>query len=164
MVNLTALTLLPQEQLSLASHHEVNEMHRYRQLAMSFLPTAPPISRLMAALGMECEQRLDTLKRVAEQLELGACVTTREPGGRMPFDSTRQHFFVVDEATAKRRLEQALENAQSSLDFFDWLLATNATPELYRPLLAFVTQKRAECRILQEIRDQGQLSTQLRQA
>ena len=78
MDNLTALTYLPQDQLSLAYLHEVRELNRYRGLALSFLPFDPPISRLMDAIGMECVHRLCSLQEVASQMELGACANANQ--------------------------------------------------------------------------------------
>ncbi|MCG6659304.1 hypothetical protein HOP52_16215 [Halomonas campisalis] len=154
MNDLTALTLLPQEQLTLASYHELAEMHRYRRTALCFLPTARHVSRLMATLGMECEQRLERLRSVAEQLELSACVAADR---RLPPPSTSEtakHFFIVDDAMAALRLDQTLDAACHSRRFYDRLLETNATSELHRILQAFARQKQAECQVLAEFRAQ----------
>lgn len=51
MANLTALNLLPQEQLNLACLQEARELNRYRGLALSFLPFDPSVSRLMNTIG-----------------------------------------------------------------------------------------------------------------
>ncbi|MDI5934288.1 hypothetical protein [Halomonas kalidii] len=148
MNTLTTLTLLPQEQLALASAHETKERHRYRGLARRLRATAPEASRLMAELGRECEQRLETLRDAARALGLSACLfidhTEASPSGK------RQRLFSVDVALEGQALKQTLESADVSRRFFEWLLETNATPELYRPLLACVAQKRAECRVLGE--------------
>ncbi|GGX77387.1 hypothetical protein GCM10007160_00730 [Litchfieldella qijiaojingensis] len=159
MIDLTALTLLPQEQLTLASTHESQEMHRYRRLALSFLPNAPHVSHLMAALGKECEQRLDTLRRAAERLELGSCVMTDKVRSNL-LANVKHHFFIVDDAMARQVLEQALEATHHSRHFFAWLLETNATPELHEPFLACVRQKQAECHVLQECQEQHGLGVQ----
>ncbi|WP_181870059.1 hypothetical protein [Halomonas sp. DQ26W] len=155
MNNMTALTLLPQEQLSTAHTHEAGELNRYRRLALSFLPLAPHISRLMAALGVECEQRIQALQNVARQLDLDACVDLKPPMESPFLARSSRHFFVVDEAMSQVVLKEAEEAAEVTCRLFAWLLETNATPELHRPLLAFVTQKNNEYRIIQECREAG---------
>ncbi|EPC04614.1 hypothetical protein L861_04640 [Litchfieldella anticariensis FP35 = DSM 16096] len=160
MLDLTALTFLPQEQLSLASAHERQEMHRYRRLALSFLPNAPHISRLMVALGKESEQRLDALRCVAEQLDLSACVAPIDAKEKMSLTTAQQHFFIIDDVMAGEVLEKALEAAQHAWYFAGRLLETNATPELHGPFLAFVDQKYAECRILSECLEQWEPNSQ----
>ena len=155
MDHMTALTLLPQEQLSIAHTHETGELNRYRRLALSFLPSAPHISRLMAALGVECEQRIQILRDVARQLELDACVSLAPPQESPFLSQTSRHFFVVDDAMGHDVLIEAEEAAEVTCRLFAWLLETNATPELHRPLLAFVTQKNNEYRVIQECREAG---------
>lgn len=155
MDNMTALTLLPQEQLNIAHTHETGELNRYRRLALSFLPIAPHISRLMVALGMECEQRIQSLRDVARKLELDACVSLA-PSQESPFLArTSRHFFVVDDAMSRDVLTEAEEAAEVTCRLFAWLLETNATPELHRPLLTFVNQKNNEYRIIQECLESG---------
>jgi len=153
MFDSTALTLLPQEQLDLISHHEVQELHRYRRLALSLLPTAPHISRLMATLGTECEQRLEALRDVAQRLDLVACLSEEQASPTSLLTRSRGHFFVVNGTMANDVLDEAPEAAHHSWHFYDTLLATNATPELYRPLQVFITQKRNEHQILEERRE-----------
>ncbi len=155
MDNLTALTLLPQEQLSIAHTHETGELNRYRRLALSFLPIAPHISRLMAALGIECEERIQTLRNVARQLELDACVSLNPPRESPFLPRSPQHFFVVDDAMSRDALMATEDAAEVTCRLFAWLLETNATPELHRPLQAFVAQKNNEYRIIQELREPG---------
>lgn len=161
MIDLTPLTLLPQEQLVLASSHENREMYRYRRLALGFLPYAADTSRLMAALGSECEQRLGTLGRVAERLGLSACITTADARHErsLPVTATQRHFFITDDAMADQTLEQALEAARHSRHFSERLLETNATPELHEPFLTFTGQKHIACRVLQECQEQRRLGT-----
>ncbi|MFC3285106.1 hypothetical protein [Litchfieldella rifensis] len=161
MIDLTPLTLLPQEQLVLASTHENQEMYRYRRLALSFLPNATYISRLMAALGSECEQRLDTLGHVAERLGLSACLTTTEARNdhSLPATAAQRHFFITDDVMADQTLKQALEAAHHSRHFSDRLLETNATPELHEPFLTFARQKHVACRVLQECQEQWRLAS-----
>ncbi|PXX97595.1 hypothetical protein [Halomonas sp. LBP4] len=148
MIDFTALTLLPQEQLALASAHETQERRRYRGLARRLLATAPDAGHLMAELGRENEQRLETLQDVAGALGLEACIVADDAEEAPP--GKRQRLFVVDGPLERQALVQALEDAEDSRLFFDWLLETNATPELHRPLRDFAAQKRAECRILGE--------------
>lgn len=164
MIDLTALTFLPQEQLSLASAHERQEMHRYRRLALSFLPNAPHISRLMVMLGKECEQRLDALRCVAEQLDLSACVAPIDAKEKMSLTAVQRHFFIVDDAMAGEVLERALEAAHHSWYFSGRLLETNATPELHGPFLTFVNQKYEEYRILSECLEQWESNAQRAQS
>lgn len=164
MDHMTALTLLPQEQLSIAHTHETGELNRYRRLALSFLPSAPHISRLMAALGVECEQRIQILRDVARQLELDACVSLAPPQESPFLARTSRHFFVVDPAMGHDVLVEAEEAAEVTCRLFAWLLETNATPELHRPLLAFVTQKNNEYRVIQECREAGRSTCRSRMA
>lgn len=155
MVNVTALTVLPQEQLALAYSHEAGELNRYQWLALSFLPSASPVSCLMAALGMECEQRLRVLQDVARHMELDACLNVRLPGETSVCSSTGQPVFGVDESIAQQMLVQAEKDAIETYSFFACLLETNATPELHRPFLAFVNQKNNEYHVIRECRESG---------
>lgn len=157
MIDLTTLTLLPQDQLSIASEHENQEMHRYRRLALSFLPTAPEVSRVMVLLGKECEQRLETLCQVAERMDLGPCIGSHN--APQPLNHVQRHFFVVNDGMAIQALNQAIEAAECSLRFCDLLLETNSTPELHAPLQAFARQKHAECQILRECHAQRVMSS-----
>lgn len=158
MDKLVALNFLPQEQLNLAYSHEKNELHRYRWLALSFLPIDPPVSRLMKMISMECVQRLRNVQDVAKMMDLVAC-TEELPIKKPPpfFNKNRQHFFVVDEPMGRKFLERAEEAAQETYVFFDWLLETNATPELHQLLFRFVTQKKNEHSIIKECREQWKI-------
>lgn len=148
MIDLTALILLPQDQLTLASEHESQEMHRYRRLALSFLPNAPDTSRIMVLLGKECEQRLASLREVAERMELGSCIASTMAAP--PLNRVERHFFIVNDTMATQALEQAIDAAEQTQRFFELLLETNSTPELYTPLQSFARQKHAEWLILKE--------------
>ncbi|TFH87369.1 hypothetical protein EQG41_08200 [Billgrantia azerbaijanica] len=161
MFDSTAHMLLPQEQLDLISHHERQELQRYRRLALSLLPTAPHISRLMATLGTECELRLETLRTVASELDLEACLGEANPAMGSALAPSCRHFFVVNGTMTSDVLDEALEAAHHSWHFYDALLATNATPELYRPLQAFVRQKRREYQLLEERHGEWQLEARL---
>ncbi|MDX5377278.1 MAG: hypothetical protein LPK08_07145 [Halomonas sp.] len=164
MLNMTdSLLLIPQEQLTLANAHESAELQRYRRLALSFLPKAPQVSRLMASLGLQCEQRLGTLRRIAARLELEACVGA-PPMDTPSFELTHRHFFVVDDCMAGQLLDQAIFAAVESKRFFAWLLETNATPELHQAFIDFVTEKEAESRVLLEYREHQWAPVALRHA
>lgn len=159
MDKLVALNFLPQEQLNLANSHEKNELHRYRWLALSFLPLDPPVSRLMKAISMECVHRLRSLKEVAKEMDLVACVDDRPLKKPPPFfNKNRQHFFVVDEPMGRSFLEKAEEAARETYTFFGWLLETNATPELHQLLFNCMTQKKNEYHVLKECREQWKMS------
>ncbi|WP_245904457.1 hypothetical protein [Billgrantia lactosivorans] len=158
-----SLLLLPQEQLTLASTHEVAELQRYRRLSLSFLPRAPQVSRLMSCLGLQCEKRLDTLRGVASRLELEACVTS--PAAiTASFASAPRHFFVEEDGMAVQLLDQAIHIAVETKRFFAWLLETNATPELHRTFVDFVREKEAECHVLLEFREHQTAPAVLRHA
>ncbi|MBA2777665.1 hypothetical protein [Billgrantia kenyensis] len=148
-----SLLLLPQEQLTLANAHETTELKRYRRLTLSFLPKAPQASRLMASLALQSERRLDTLRRAARSLDLEACVSV-PPMDTPSYEMTHRHFFVVDDNMATQLLDQAIRAVVESKHFFDWLLNTNATPELHQPFVDFVSEKENECRVLLEFREQ----------
>ncbi len=148
-----ALTLLPQEQLTLAHSHETGELQRYRRLSLSFLPAMPQASQLMASLGNQCEQRLKALCDVAHDMALGACVEekARDSGS---FAMTHRHAFIVDEIMGEQVLQQALGAAIETHHFFQWLSDTNATPELHRPFLLIAQQKESEARVMLEFIEQ----------
>lgn len=153
MVNVTALAALPQEQLALAYSHEVDELKRYRWLALNFLSTESTASCLMAAIGMECEQRLRELQKVARHMELDACVNELAPWATSVDDPASQRVVELDETVTQRILLQVESSAMETYRFFAWLLETNATPELHRPFLAFVNQKNNEYQVIREYRE-----------
>ncbi|AQU82264.1 MULTISPECIES: hypothetical protein [unclassified Halomonas] len=152
--NLAALTFLPQEQLNLAHSCEIADLNRYRWLALTFLPFDSSVSHLMSAIGMECVHRLCNLQDVARKLGLGACVNAEPVEVSPPLNIKSSHFFIIDEPMGHQFLMRAEEAAKASYSFFNWLLETNATPELHNTLFNFVTQKNNEYRILQECREQ----------
>ncbi|MFC3284540.1 hypothetical protein [Litchfieldella rifensis] len=141
------LVLLPEELLVLANAHERQEMNHYRRLAFGFLPFDLGMSKLMAALGIECERRLDEQRQASQRLALPDTLTAHETR------HAKQYFFVVNRDMAMETLTQAIAVADYSLRFSEHLLDANATPELDPMLTAFVKQKRAECRILQDSLD-----------
>lgn len=157
MSNLLALTFLPQEQIALAHSHEKNELHRYRWLALTFLPFDSSVSRLMTAIGMECVHRLCNLQEVASKMGLGACIYNDQLRQAPLLKINNQHFFVVDKPMGRELISKAEEDAKVSCTFFNWLLETNATPELHKTLFNCATQKTNECRVLQECREQWKL-------
>lgn len=155
---LTALTILPQEQIALAYSHETIELKRYRWLALTFLPFDPSISRLMGAMSTESALRLDDLRDRARKMEIGACVNTNSLEEVAFFPTQSQHFFIVNERMGHQVLIKAEEAAKTSHSFFDLLLETNATPELHSTLFNFVVQKNNEYHVLKECREQWNMS------
>lgn len=149
MFDIKLLTLLPQDQLLLASNLEIQAVHRHRRFAFSFLPYDTRLSRRISELGIACEQRLEALRGIAESLGLGACVAL--PGARdgreTPGDRPTLPF-VVDDAMAEQALQEALAASLQAYRFAHQLLETNGTPELERPLLDGVHQKQLECNVL----------------
>ncbi|MGY2462117.1 hypothetical protein [Vreelandella sulfidaeris] len=154
MVTSKEYNFLPQEQLNLACLQEAKELNRYRGLSLSFLPFDSSISRLMNAIGMECDHRLHSLQAVASQMRLDVFANVSQLKETPFFNKNSQHFFVVDENMGRQLLVNAEEAAEATYIFFSWLLETNATPELHQLLTTFVTQKNSEYRVLQECREQ----------
>ncbi|WP_144049415.1 hypothetical protein [Vreelandella massiliensis] len=144
---------LPEEQLFLGVEHETQERHRFRGFELSFLPSSVPISQLMAALGMDCEQRLARLKEKAKGLQMSEPLVLSHHPGTMPTDMRRQHFFVIDRLMACEALKNALAAGEHSRQFYTQLLAVCSAPEL-RPLFEeIVEQKENACRILEEVQE-----------
>jgi hypothetical protein len=144
---------LPEEEFLLVGDHEIEEMHRYRGFALGFLPTHPCISRLMVALGIECEERLEILAQAAERLGLGAELKSRSISDELQVELRRQHFFVVDDDIARLTLSQALAAACNSWQFYRLMLDSCSTHELRVILRKFVVQKENACRILEEVEE-----------
>ena len=141
------------EQLVLAHDHEHREMLRYRGLALSFLPTRPHVSRLMAALGIECERRLATLEELACHLELRDCLPTDSPRQRPQPDTHRLHLFIANQAMACQALGYALTAAHHSRQFSELLARFCHEPSLATVLGSFADQKHKECQLLQDARE-----------
>jgi len=140
--------------LSLTYDHESREMERYRGLALSFLPIRPHVSRLMATLGIECEQRLGALERLAEEVQRRYCLPAPLARRQALAEQYRLHLFISDDAMASQTLNYALVFAHHSLQFSE-LMARHCQLERLDTLLArFVDSKRQECRLLEEMRDQ----------
>ncbi|CAM4139458.1 hypothetical protein VRRI112168_15660 [Vreelandella rituensis] len=152
--NIAFLTCLPGEQLALIGAHEIEEMHRYRGFALSFLPIKPCVSRLMVALGVECENRVASLRSTAEKIHLTEdFMAGNEVRGDRLAELRRQHYFVVDDNVAWLTLVQVLAAAYNSWQFHELMLNTCSTPELRALLVQFVQQKRDACRILEDLQD-----------
>ncbi|QFU02776.1 hypothetical protein FIU83_14115 [Halomonas sp. THAF5a] len=141
--------------LSITYDHEAREMERYRGLALSFLPSHPHVSRLMAALGIECEQRLAALETLAERLERRSCLPAPLARRRDHATQYRQHLFIRDDATAAQTLSYALAFAQHSLQFSELMARHCQLAGLDTLLTRFADGKRRECRLLEELRDQS---------
>lgn len=147
------------EQLTFAHDLERREMQRYRGLALSFLPTRPHISRLMAALGIECERRLIALENLAERLHLRDCL----PGGRPCWPQWRFRLsqaqplyrFITDEAMACHTLAYALAAAEHSRQISELLAESCHTADVETLVGDFIEQKRNECRLLEEVQDRA---------
>ncbi|MDI5934452.1 hypothetical protein [Halomonas kalidii] len=149
----TARACPTDEQLRLARDHEYREMQRYRGLALSFLPTRPRVSRLMAAIGVECEQRLAALAALADHLQLRHCLPVEPPRRfRLP-EAHRLHLFIANDAMACQALGYALAAAHHSRQFSELLVRFCHTAELEALLEHFIEQKRNECRLLEETQD-----------
>lgn len=128
-------------------------MERYRGLALSFLPTHPPVSRLMAALGIECEHRVSALEALAEHLQLHQFLPTT-PSRHPTRPGTRQlHLFITDDTMACQVLDHALTLAHHSRRFSELTARYCQRPELDALLAQFIEHKRNECRLLEESQD-----------
>ncbi|CAO1663343.1 Bro-N domain-containing protein [Halomonas sp. NYA30] len=158
MVSATALHSLPQDQLALAYSQETRELYRYRGLTLCFLPFDLPVSRLMSAIGMECEHRLFSLQEVAKQMELVLPSTISQQRKASFLTKNSRHFFVVDEHMGRQVLLDAEEAAEATYTLFSRLSETNATPELQHLLSTFVTQKYSEYRVVKECREQWKIA------
>lgn len=137
------------QHLVFAHKLEHREMLRYRGLALSFLPTRPPISRLMAALGVECEQRSLALEELAAHREIRDCLPASRPT-RLWLPRTHVHLFIVNDVLAHEALDYILSAAQHSCQISAVLTQLTRTPGLKTLLKRFVEQKRHECRQLEE--------------
>lgn len=147
------------EQLTFAHDLERREMQRYRGLALSFLPTQPHISRLMAALGIQCEQRLNALESLAERLNLRDCL----PGEQPPWPQLRFRLsqaqplyrFITDEAMACHTLAYALAAAEHSRQLSELLAQSCGTADVDTLFGDFIEQKQSECHLLEETQDKA---------
>lgn len=146
------LVLVLDELLTLADAHERAELNRYRRLAFSFLTFNTATSRLMASLGIQCEMRVEELKRMAEQLG-HASSPARGTQQHHGHHGNSTHRFVIDGPDAALdELQQAIAGAEYSLHFYEHLREASAIPALDPALSAILRQKRAEHAVLQEYR------------
>lgn len=140
--------LLPEELLALAGNHEHAELERYRGLAFRFLAFSSAASRLMAALGIECEMRLSGLARAARRLGLDA------PGdaavGPLAVPATSPPGLISSLAMARGALSQAMIDAAVSHRLYARLGELGAASSLGREFTAIARQKQAELAILRE--------------
>ncbi|MCE8016433.1 hypothetical protein HOP62_10175 [Halomonas sp. MCCC 1A17488] len=142
---ITRLALVLDELLTLAEAHERAEVARYRRLAFSFLPFDTAVSRLMASLGIQCEMRVEELRRLSRQL--GLPESSSPP--TQPSAASAPPFFVNTHAMAFEVLTQAVTDAGYSLHFHEHLREASTVPALYPALTAVIKQKRAEHTVLE---------------
>lgn len=140
------------EQLIFAHKLERREMLRYRGLALSFLPTRLHVSRLMAALGVECEQRSLALDELAKRLEISNCLSAPPPK-RLWLPKANVHLFIVNDTLAHQALDYALSAAHHSRQISALLAQFSRMDDLKALLQRFVEQKRHECRLLEEAKE-----------
>ncbi|WP_373191122.1 hypothetical protein [Halomonas sp.] len=141
------------EMLLLAHQHESREMDRYRGLALSFLTSHPKISRLMAALGIECEQRMSALEALAHKLKQRDCLPAAIDSPEQWPAARRLHLFISDDAMAAQVLSNALAFAQHSRQFSELMVPSCQLPELEALLVQFIEQKSQECQLLEECQE-----------
>jgi hypothetical protein len=136
------LALVLDELLTLAEAHERAEVTRYRRLAFSFLPFDTAISRLMASLGIQCEMRVEELRRLCRQTGLPEST----PG---PATTSPPPFFINSHPLALETLAQTVKDAEYSLHFHKHLREASTVPALYPALSAIIKQKHAEHMVLE---------------
>lgn len=144
---------LPEEEFLLANNHEIKEMHSYRGFALSFLPHYPCISKLMVALGIESELRLENLVAAGQCLGLEKKLRAQEISPDLRAKLRQQFFFVTDDDIARLTLTQVLVTSFNSWVFYELMLDSCGTPELNMLLRAFVKQQRNVNRILEEVQN-----------
>ncbi|KAA0010322.1 hypothetical protein F0A17_17810 [Billgrantia pellis] len=143
---------LPQGQLAQVCHHEYRELRRHRSLALSFLPSRQDISMVMALFGIESEQRLLELHRLAERMQAFVDAWEHEPQrSGAPRDAFREQVFVCDDDTARVLLARAHADTSLSLHFYESQLAICCTLEMRTLLERFRKQYRAAQRIIEEL-------------
>lgn len=156
---ITRLALVLDELLTLAEAHERAEVTRYRRLAFSFLPFDTAVSRLMASLGIQCEMRVEELRRLSRQLGRSEPEATQSPKPSMP-----PPFFIDTPSLALETLSQAVSDAEYSLNFHKHLREASTVAALYPALTAVIKQKQAEHVVLQGFlasrNDLGQMEQQ----
>ncbi|MFQ3786192.1 hypothetical protein [Halomonas sp. A29] len=142
---ITRLALVLDELLTLAEAHERAEVARYRRLAFSFLPFDTAVSRLMASLGIQCEMRVEELRRLSHQLGLSELLSAQATPGA----TSAPPFFISTEEVALEVLTQAMTDAGYSLHFHEHLREASTVPALYPALTTLIKQKRAEHAVLE---------------
>ena len=140
--------LLPEELLTLAGNHEHAELERYRDLAFRFLAFSSAASRLMAALGIECEMRLSVLARAARRLGLEEPRT--DGAVRIGAPVAGAPGLITSQAMARAALSRAMTEADASQRLYTRLGRLGAGSSLGQEFTAFARQKQTELAILRE--------------
>lgn len=142
-------TCSTEEQLILTHDHELREMERYRGLALSFLPTRPDVSRLMAVLGIKCEIRLASLGLVARHLQLQHCLPTPATCRLRPPSAFDRQLFIAGDTMTCQTLNHALAASHQSRQFTELMARLCHAAEFDTLLGHFIEQKQHECRLLE---------------
>ncbi|WP_129138716.1 hypothetical protein [Modicisalibacter coralii] len=142
--------ILPEEGRFPAIAHEAGETARYRQLALRFLTYHPALSRLLETLAEESRRRALALASTARGLQLLDWTSLDSEDRATAEAPSCGPFFVTDEAMASALLADAQQRAEASLAHYRAWLRVNAVTAWQALLETIVTQKSAECRILQE--------------
>lgn len=140
--------LLSEELLDLAGDHEHDELQRYRGLAFRFLAFSSATSRLMAALGIECEMRLSGLARAARRLGLDE--PHSDAATRLAAPAVAPPALIGSLTMARDALSQAMTDAAASQRFYARLGELGAASSLGHEFVAIARQKQAELAILRE--------------
>lgn len=150
-----------EEVLALANDHEHHEFHRYRWLSLRFLTYHIGISRLLEALSIESQQRLQALVVASASLPMRDTVLRdpatkawQTPSLQRAHAIQRSHFFIHDEEEAARELSRAVLEEWRSRRFYERLEACNGIPALDALLNACIGQAQAQLQILQEAEEQ----------
>ncbi|CAM3404912.1 hypothetical protein [Halomonas lysinitropha] len=149
-----------EEVLAQVNDHEHHEFHRYRWLSLRFLTFQTGISRLMEALSVESQQRVQALVEVSASLPMRdpvlrdpAKLAWQPPALQRPHSLQRAHFFILDGDEAARELSRAVLEEWRSRRFYERLQACNGIPALNHLLNACIGQAQAQLQILQEAED-----------
>lgn len=142
---------LPEEEFLLVNSHTIEEMHSYRGFALGFLPNYPCISKIMVALGLESEQRHESLVTTAKCLGLEKKLRAQEVCPDLLAKLRSQFFFVTSEEISRLTLNQVLMTALNSWFFYQLMLDSCGTPELNGLLQDLVDQQRNVYRTLEEV-------------
>lgn len=150
-----------EEVLALANDHEHHEHHRYRWLSLRFITYHTGISRLMEALSVQSQQRIQALIVESAPLPMHEPVL-RDPAAQAWQASSQQrahstqqaHFFILDGEMAARELSRAVLEEWRSRHFYERLQAHNGIPALNALLNACIGEAQTQLQILQEAEDQ----------